>query len=259
MRRELRGDPPSARGAPLPSTPGRRPPALPDMSMTPAGSSPFAALPPGTGARAANKDTILHQGVLGRTYRVAATPLTAQRSLRMFGGAGSRGDSPDDDDDDDDEEPQLRAEIFSSPVRAAPRGPAPGTSVLTPRRRGAVERRREERRRSSRGLLALDDDDDDDDDEEQATRGRAGQHTARSVLGWASDGDDDSEGLPEMSPPKTMRFDFGGRAVIQTPAREASRRIVHDLVYEAGGDMDEEDGFSPSIIVKDTRFQDDTF
>jgi hypothetical protein len=30
------------------------------------------------------------------------------------------------------------------------------------------------------------------------------------------------------------------------------------LVYEAGGDMDEE-GFSPSIIVKDTRFQDDTF
>ena len=213
------------------------------MSMTPAGSSPFAARPPAGGA---NGDTILHQGVLGRTYRVAATPLTAQRSLSMFGRDGGGGSSPETEDDD---EPQLRAEIFSSPGRP-PRGPAPGTSVLTPRRKGAVDQRREERRRSSMGLVAAGDD--------GGERGRAG-YTARSVLGWASDGED-SEGLPEMSPPKTMRFDFGGRPVIQTPAREASRRIVQDLVYSAGGDVDgEPEEYSPSIIVKDTRFQDDTF
>jgi DASH complex subunit ASK1 len=217
MRREMRGEPPAAPAARAaaapPTTPGRRPPALPDMNMTPAGSSPFAVPPT---ARGANKDTILHQGVLGRTYRVAATPLTAQRSLRMFGRGGADASSPETDEDDDDE-PQLRAEIFSSPVRPAARaGPAPGTSVLTPRRKGAVEMRREERRRSSKGLVrvGVDGDREEEEEEQEEARGRGG-YTARSILGWASDDDDDE--LPEMSPPKTMRFDFGGQPVIQTP------------------------------------------
>jgi DASH complex subunit ASK1 len=212
MRREMRGEPASAARAAAPTTPGKRPPALPDMNMTPTGSSPFAVP---TTAREANKDTILHQGILGRTYRVAATPLTSQRTLRMFGNDGrDRGglSSPEMDDDDDDE-PQLRAEIFSSPVRPA-RNPAPGTSVLTPRRKGAVEWRREERRRSSKGLIRGEDAEERRPGGEEGERGRGG-YTARSVLDWASD--DDEEELPEMSPPKTMRFDFGGQPVIQTP------------------------------------------
>ena len=49
----------------------------------------------------------------------------------------------------------------------------------------------------------------------------------------------------------------------QLTVAEASRRIVQDIVYSAGGeDMDgaeEAEEYSPSIIVKDTRFQDDTF
>jgi hypothetical protein len=34
---------------------------------------------------------------------------------------------------------------------------------------------------------------------------------------------------------------------------------VQDLVYSAGGDIDDPEEYSPSIIVKDSRFQDDTF
>ena len=43
-------------------------------------------------------------------------------------------------------------------------------------------------------------------------------------------------------------------------AREASRRIVEDLIYTAGGDMDDmPEEYSPSIVVKGNSYQDDTF
>jgi DASH complex subunit ASK1 len=43
-------------------------------------------------------------------------------------------------------------------------------------------------------------------------------------------------------------------------AREASRRIVEDLLYSAGGDIsDEPEEYSPSIVRRDHNFQDETF
>jgi DASH complex subunit ASK1 len=189
LRRELRGERGPASGA-APITPGKRPPALPDMSMTP-GSSPFALPPESAFKTAANKDTILHQGILGRNYRVAATPMTARRA-HVLDTTMSSPDEP---------EPQLRAEIFSSPVR-------PGYSVQTPGKKEAFERQRMERRRSSKGVR----EEPRELDFGEATRGRSG-FTARSVVDWGSD----DEGIPEMSPPKTMRFDLGEMRLIQTP------------------------------------------
>jgi DASH complex subunit ASK1 len=191
LRREMRGDKGAAAGN-APITPGKRPPALPDMSMTP-GSSPFAIPPESAFKAAANKDTILHQGILGRTYRVAATPMTARRT-QILDTTMSSPDEP---------EPQLRAEIFSSPVR-------PGYGVQTPGRKEAIERQRVERRRSSKGVPA----EPRELDFGEATRGRSG-FTARSVVDWASDDDE----IPEMSPPKTLRFNLGEMRLIQTPGK----------------------------------------
>jgi hypothetical protein len=43
-------------------------------------------------------------------------------------------------------------------------------------------------------------------------------------------------------------------------ARDASRRIVEDLLYSAGGDMsDGPEEYSPSIVGRDHNFQDETF
>jgi DASH complex subunit ASK1 len=188
LRQEMRGGKTPAHGN-APITPGKRPPALPDMSMTP-GSSPFD-MPESTFKTGANKDAILHQGILGRTYRVAATPMTARRT-QILDTAMSSPDEP---------EPQLRMEYFSSPMK-------PGYSVQTPGRKEAVERQRMERRRSSKGVQ----NDTRELDFGEATRGRAG-YTARSMLDWASDDDE----IPEMSPPKTIHFGLGGNPLIQTP------------------------------------------
>ena len=264
LRREMRGED-GGPSEPQPTTPGKRAPALPDMSMTP-GSSPFA-LPPDSALKNANKDTILHQGILNRTYRVAATPLTAKRAQRaaMAGTPGSRWVRAMDSQlsSPDVPEPQLTAAIFSSPVK-------PGRSVLTPARKKAVVEHREARRRSAKGIVSGEDESDEQEVEE-ATRARSA-FTARSTAGWESDDDE----MPDFSPPKTMRFEFGENRIIQTPgkldqlspknftdgniAREASRRIVEDLLYSAGGDIsDEPEEYSPSIVRRDHNFQDETF
>lgn len=192
LRQEMRGGKAPAHGN-APITPGKRPPALPDMSMTP-GSSPFD-MPESTFKSAANKDAILHQGILGRTYRVAATPMTARRT-QILDTAMSSPDEP---------EPQLRMEYFSSPMKSPLK---PGYTVQTPGRKEAVERQRAERRRSSKGVQ----NDTRELDFGEATRGRSG-YTARSMLEWASDDDE----IPEMSPPKTIHFGLGGNPLIQTP------------------------------------------
>jgi hypothetical protein len=43
-------------------------------------------------------------------------------------------------------------------------------------------------------------------------------------------------------------------------AREASRRIVQDLLFEAGDHMpQEQEEYSPSIVMKRENYVDDTF
>ena len=69
-----------------------------------------------------------------------------------------------------------------------------------------------------------------------------------------------------MSPPKTMQFHVPQSRLLQTPAREASRKIVDDLLQTAGADatdeIEGEDGYfeepSPSVVRKGWD-EDDTF
>jgi DASH complex subunit ASK1 len=79
--------------------------------------------------------------------------------------------------------------------------------------------------------------------------------------------DDEDDTLAAMSPPKTMQFHVPQSRLVQTPAREASRRIVEDLLLTAGADATDEiegiddpslvDEPSPSVVRR--VYEDDTF
>lgn len=53
------------------------------------------------------------------------------------------------------------------------------------------------------------------------------------------DSDDDFLLPPGFSPPKTIQFSLPPSKLLATPAREASRRIVHDILQTAGASVDE--------------------
>jgi len=97
--------------------------------------------------------------------------------------------------------------------------------VLTPTRRGT----------STRKTGNWDSDDDLDDDEDTAVFGR--------------------------SPPKTMQFHIPQNRLLKTPAKEASKRIVSDLLLTAGGsgDITDEYGNSPSVIHRTEGLEDESF
>jgi DASH complex subunit ASK1 len=204
-----------------PITPGKGF-TLPDISMT--GSSPFVP-PTSTKKRAVNQDPIFHH-VLDKTYRIAATPLTSRKQATTgFTPGTSRRAVPalakwaEDSSPPSSPAPQLRADIFSSPLKA-PR--TPGVSVQTPGRG-------KERFEATQTKGVFDDSDEEDE------------------LGF--------------SPPKTIQFHIPQRNVLQTPAREASKRIVEDLLLTAGGDItddtggfDEED--SPSVVRRQVDLDD---
>jgi DASH complex subunit ASK1 len=203
----------ASRSRPDPSTPGRS--TLPDMTMTPQ-TSPFAvhALDlPTTGTK--NKDTILHQGILNRTYRVAATPHTGrkQKNLAATPGTANRTRRILDFDEtlssplEEAPAPQLRKELFSSPMKG-PR--TPGVSVQTP----GYKRRAQENRERDAGAGAAAD----------VTRGRTGGLTGRSIRAWDSDDDDDDD--LDMSPPKTIMFNLPESRLLQTPGSYLSTPIT---------------------------------
>jgi hypothetical protein len=276
MRRELYGLPSKAGGKAAPITPGKRGPILPDMSMTtPSSSSPFAA-PPESAFRSAtqgnygynnNKDTIMHHDLMGKTYRVGFTPLAGEKTSRGrnnenstvgIGAAGKKATGTpvskwahmmDETLSSSPEEPtpQLRAELFTPGKAHGGFKPRAGVSIQTPGRKNAIEQQRERRksnnasRKSGEGLGAMgaaprtSDSKSNvlgDDFEAAMSRGRAG-FTGRLAFDIDSD---EEEGLPEMSPLKTMQMDFfkkelggndgnenglmyGGGRLIQTPGK----------------------------------------
>ncbi|KAI9874589.1 MAG: DASH complex subunit ask1 [Pleopsidium flavum] len=227
LKREVHGtttsdDPPLA-SSDLPSTPGKQ--KLPDMSLTPK-SSPFA--PPTSAFLPANqqrKDLLLHR-VLDKNYRLQATPHTQPRSIHRAAqtpktSKGKHRESTSPMSSPPIPAPELHSEIFSSPQRRPPR--TPGVSVLTP-----VGKR---------------------------TTGFSKNTTKTGTWDSDSDSDGDGDGLLEgMSPPKTMQFHVPQSRLLQTPAREASKRIVEDILRTAGGgDMTDElnnleDTTSPSVV-----------
>ncbi|KAJ5987134.1 hypothetical protein N7451_011499 [Penicillium sp. IBT 35674x] len=241
----------------LPSTPGRQP-FFPhgDSSETPM-SSPF--IPPASAKyQSASRDDryqkpsdpVLHQ-MLDKTYRVQATPL-GKGYHNPGGGASTRSkfavtpnqaasgsryafnDSPM--SSPEPEAPQMHSEIFSSPIKGVDM--TPGTNR---KRRTSSNRMRGT---PKPGFSVL------------TPAKKAGGNRAL----WDSDDDLDEDFGP--SPPKTMQFHIPQSRLMQTPAKEASKRIVTDLLATAGaGDItdDFDDDQSPSVVRRMERLEDDTF
>ncbi|KAF7713125.1 Uncharacterized protein PECH_001654 [Penicillium ucsense] len=245
----------------LPSTPGRQTFLPPEISVTPM-SSPF--VPPVSSAKYASasrgdsryqktSDPVLHR-VLDRTYRVQATPLgkgfhntgygaTTQSKYTVTPQAaaavtsGSR-HAPDDSpiSSPEPEAPRLHSEIFSSPIKGI--DATPGTNRKRRTSSNLV------RGTPKPGISVL------------TPAKRQGGH--RPV--WDSDDDLDADNFGP-SPPKTMQFHIPQSRLMKTPAKEASKRIVTDLLATAGaGDLTEDfDDDSPAIVRRTERPEEDTF
>ncbi|KAF2430114.1 hypothetical protein EJ08DRAFT_688017 [Tothia fuscella] len=248
LKREVDGK--SGRAAGNPTTPGKIA-ALPDMTMTPE-TSPFTVHTLGLpSASTKNKDTLLHQGILNRNYRVAATPHTGrkQKTVAATPSTANRTRRLLDFDEslssplEEAPAPQLRRELFSSPMKG-PR--TPGVSVQTPGYKKRFGREDNAGGIPNRAVAPAD-----------TTRGRTGGGlTGRSLKAWESDDDEDDSF--DMSPPKTIMFNLPESRILQTPAQEASRRIVEDILYSAGGDITDDIDDSPSIVQRN-RELDETF
>ncbi|KAK3324247.1 hypothetical protein B0T19DRAFT_477183 [Cercophora scortea] len=152
--------------------------------------------------------------------------------------------------------PQLRSAAFMSPMRAAyhrgggkfaaaaaraaPR--TPGVSVQTPIARGGKVKDVY----SGRGRGT-----EDEEEDEEPTR-------FADERRWNSESDDD--GFEGMSPPKTIQFALPPSKLLQTPAREASKRIVENILLTAGAEPDSSaDEYSPTMVKMNPGILDDTF
>ncbi|KAI6258676.1 hypothetical protein MCOR07_004583 [Pyricularia oryzae] len=237
---------------------------LPDMSMSPqAFLARVAQDSPEKGGPA--KDRLLHR-VLDKNYRLQATPHRAMTrgtspvrwKITENEKAGpSSGKGPEQPERQPWEDspmsspemapPTLRSAVFMSPVRAAHRtggkleavsaGPrTPGVSVQTP-----------QMGRKTRDVF-------------QTQIGQQKDKTPareKDEITWDSDSDD--ELYAGMSPPKTIQFALPASRLLQTPAREASKRIVEDILLTAGAAPDESSEYSPTIVKMNANILDDSF
>jgi DASH complex subunit ASK1 len=191
LKRELKGGNTAAEGEEdmmglPPTTPGPEQ-RLPDMSMTPM-SSPFAPtsqLLSTTQRKGA--DPLLHR-VLDKNYRLQATPHTTRKEARTPAAKPSWRDTTSPMSSPPAAAPQLRSEIFSSPVRqqygraTAPR--TPGVSIQPP------------------------------------AKGKA--KVVKDEITWESDSDQDADDVYKelgMSPPKTIQFAIPPSRLMQTPGK----------------------------------------
>ncbi|EEH17820.2 hypothetical protein PABG_00383 [Paracoccidioides brasiliensis Pb03] len=196
-------------------------------------------------------DPVLRR-ILDKTYRIQATPLASSRKsyhnpTRIITTPKSKPRSGYLDSSPisspEIEVPKLHSEVFSSPIKGggesrprqrrpskSSRIPQPGISVLTP----AKHKQNASKPKSKKGWDSDDLDDGDDDD-------------ATSLFG--------------NSPPKTIQFHIPQSRLLKTPAKEASKRIVSDLLYTAGGGEDNTDEFenSPSIVRRVAGLEDESF
>ncbi|KAL7950364.1 DASH complex subunit Ask1 domain-containing protein [Trichoderma barbatum] len=218
---------------------------LPDMSATPR-SLPSPVKREESVQR--QKDPLLHR-VLDKTYRLQATP--HKSSVRVSPLKGKQPDLPPPQQRDvrmawqdsamsspEIAIPTLRSEAFMSPYKsnkrqrlaAASQAPrTPGVSVQTP----ATAKK-------TRDVFAT----------EKAAASRGKTHE----IDWESD-DDDNLGV---SPPKTIQFALPPSKLLQTPAREASKRIVDDILLEAGAGADSSE-YSPSMVKMNDDILNDSF
>ncbi|KAI0161762.1 DASH complex subunit Ask1-domain-containing protein [Hypoxylon sp. FL1284] len=251
---------------------------LPDMSMTPRSPSSSQLLDAAPGSAAAargrylgggSKDPLLHR-VLDKNYRLQATPHKGAGVPRLqprFAVTGGKSSSPDkkarEGEGEEDRTrralwadsptsspemtvPKLRSDLYMSPAKPGARGGnrlfsgagprTPGVSVQTP----ATAKK-------TRDVFAEDD-----------AKGK-GKRDPDEIT-WESDEDDDYEGgFGGMSPPKTIQFALPPSKLMQTPAREASKRIVDDVLIRAGAMPEESTEDSPTMVKMNQDILDDTF
>ena len=230
-----------------PMTPGTKS-RIPDMSMTPV-SSPFdpTTYLQSTAQRKPGEDPLLHR-VLDKNYRIHATPHTTRKEAKTPADKPSWQDTSSPMSSPPVAAPQLHADIFSSPIRqqySRPNAPrTPGVSVNPTSAKG-------------KGREAV-------------------IKPPKDEITWESDSDEDAEGVYRelgMSPPKTIQFSLPQSRLLQTPgkfdinfgecqltiiaAREASKRIVEDLLTTAGAGFDDSDGLdSPSMVAMKDNLDD---
>lgn len=227
-------------------------------------SSPFepesAAYRPST-QRRANNDPLMHR-VLDKNYRIQATPHTQRRQRQQGAPAASKATPatatkrvPWDDSPQSSPAmaaPQLRSDLFS-PAKGLGAPRTPGVSVLTPAKKTGHAAPTTS---TGRQLFSP------QDKAYSTTKDRTSNI-------FSDDESDDDDGFGDMSPPKTMQFHVPQSRLMQTPAREASKKIVEDLLLTAGADAtDDIEGIddelaveepSPSVVRKAFDVDDDTF
>ncbi|KAL2132784.1 hypothetical protein VTI74DRAFT_3378 [Chaetomium olivicolor] len=250
---------------------------LPRMSMTPRASLEPDELAQHAssdeddsvlGGRRKNKDPLLHR-MLDKNYRIAATPHKGTSSgispvkwkvdkLTTTPGKDKQKtarpiweDSPS--SSPEMAVPQLRSAAFMSPMRPLPRGKGraaasaaaprtPGVSVQTP----AAGRKTRDAFATAAAATG----------DKQQGPGTGTSTRYEDEITWESDSDD---GFGGMSPPKTIQFALPPSKLLQTPAREASKRIVDNILQTAGEDPEGSSEYSPTMVKMNHDILDDTF
>ncbi|KAK3987807.1 hypothetical protein QBC44DRAFT_360446 [Cladorrhinum sp. PSN332] len=204
-----------------------------------------------------NKDPVLHR-LQDKNYRIAATPHKAtgvspikwKVTEKPAPAATPKQAAPRPIWEDSPQSspeiqmPQLRSAAFLSPAKvraatynrgggraggAAFGGPrTPGVSVQTP------------------GFTS---------------KGKTKDVYAGDEVGWKSDDEEMTEdfNMGGMSPPKTIQFALPPGRLLQTPAREASKRIVENIMLTAGEFEGESEEYSPTVVKMNHDILDDTF
>ncbi|PHH60772.1 hypothetical protein CDD81_1169 [Ophiocordyceps australis] len=183
-----------------------------------------------TGQR--QKDPLLHR-VLDKNYRLQATP--HKPAFRISPVKGDRAKQTEASawrdlspmSSPELAAPRLRTEAFMSPVKADKKvsrfdaaGPrTPGVSIQTP-----VTAKK---------------------------TSHIHAHEPKYEIDWDSDDED-------MSPPKTFQFALPPSKLLQTPAGEASKRIVDDILMNAGADVESSE-YSPSTMRMNQDVLKDSF
>jgi DASH complex subunit ASK1 len=167
-------------------------------------SSPFHA-PPVARTPGIGNDRVMHR-VLDKNWRIQATPLRSAVQSRYRTATTPK-------------QPPLfvRNSNDSSPISSPPE-PQLQTQIFTPGVLRTPGAKRFEAATTARGDVTM--------------------ANAASKYMYDDDSDDDLLLPPGFSPPKTMQFSLPPSKLMATPAREASKRIVRDILQTAGASVD---------------------
>ncbi|PHH53273.1 DASH complex subunit ask1 [Ceratocystis fimbriata CBS 114723] len=244
---------------------------LPNISLT-----PQPKVPPSLSAKDKGKESAMRHHVLKKNFRLPTTPHrfvarmqspakhctsgTASRHRAANQPASER--KPWEDSPESSPEmaiPRMRSEAFMSPMRtnnirqkleAVPSasGPrTPGVSIIAPRQQQYQSRQYQDYSDAAGPSAAY------EYDPFTVEKSERALPKEKYEIDWESDSDD----ALGVSPPKTIQFALAPAKLIQTPAREASKRIVEDILATAGADKGGD--MSPTMVKMREDLLDDSF